>query len=83
MTSMKLYIDNIDVAPEGYELCKTLEEAKEKILNTESEFLHNFRLSKPCTHLIIEEIKVTKKDYFSIIEWIKNIHQFYSISTIE
>ena len=78
---MKLWIDDVRPAPEGYVWCKSVEEAKNTIANANAKFADQFRKGlEPDRSLYIELIDLDHDagdyandggDYIKLLDWLE------------
>lgn len=78
---MKLWIDDIRPAPEGYVWCKSVEEAKRTIINANAEFVRQCKRGlEPDHSLHIELIDLDHDageyasdggDYIKLLDWLE------------
>ena len=77
---MKIWVDDVRPAPEGYVWCKSVNEAKNKICGTLSAFCRSCREGKPDESLHIEEISLDHDagdyfedggDYIRLLDWLE------------
>ena len=78
---MKLWIDDIRPAPEGYVWCKSVEEAKNTIIDANAKFANQFRKGlEPDHSLLIELIDLDHDagdyandggDYIKLLDWLE------------
>lgn len=77
---MKLWIDDVRPAPEGYVWCKSVEEAKSTICDINARFVRSFKEGRPDETLYIELIDLDHDagdyasdggDYIKLLDWLE------------
>lgn len=85
---MKLWIDDIRPAPEGYAWCKSVNEAKEYILDMERLFAYHFRKEEIKEEYLITLIDIDHDagdyardggDYINLLNWLEEAGRNYPI----
>ena len=77
---MKLWIDDVRPAPDGYVWCKSVEEAKNTICEANSRFVKSWKAGHPDESLHIELIDLDHDagdyafdggDYIKLLDWLE------------
>lgn len=85
---MKLWIDDIRPAPEGYAWCNSVNEAKEYILDMERLFAYHFRKEEIKEEYLITLIDIDHDagdyardggDYINLLNWLEETGRNYPI----
>ena len=85
---MKLWIDDVRPAPEGYVLCKSVEETKECILFAEEQYAKRNEVCYDCSHFKIDLIDLDHDagdyarfggDYIKLLDWLEETGRNYPI----
>lgn len=85
---MKLWIDDVRPAPDGYKWCYSVNEAKEYILNTERLFAYHFRRGDFKEDYLITLIDIDHDagdyardggDYINLLNWLEETGRNYPI----
>ena len=84
---MKLWIDDVRPAPEGYVWCKSVNEAKEAILNAEDDIKYHWKhYGYKSTRMEIQLIDIDHDagdygppDYIKILDWLEETGRSYPI----
>ena len=86
MTIIKLWIDDVRPAPDGYKWCNSVNEAKEYILDMERLFAYYFRRGEIKEEYLITLIDLDydageygPPDYIKILDWLEETGRNYSI----
>lgn len=81
---MKIWVDDVRPAPEGYVWCKSVEETKNIICRALSAFRRSCEEGNPNESLYIEEISLDHDagdyfedggDYIRILDWLEWLYQ--------
>ena len=81
---MKLWIDDVRPAPEGYEWCKSVDEAKDTITYVNSKLVESWRNGNLDPSLFIELIDLDHDagdyakfggDYIKLLDWLEWLYQ--------
>ena len=87
---MKLWIDDVRPAPEGYIWCKSVNEAKHAIVNANAAFAASCKNGLPNESLIIELISLDHDageyacdggDYIRLLDWLEWLYDGKGIYT--
>ena len=85
---MKLWIDDIRPAPDGYKWCNSVNEAKEYILDMERLFAYHFRKEEIKEEYLITLIDIDHDagdyardggDYINLLNWLEETGRNYPI----
>ena len=85
---MKLWVDDIREAPEGYIRIKSVDEAKECILFVERQYAKRNIVLYDCSHFVIDlididhdagEYAVYGGDYIKLLDWLEETGRNYPI----
>lgn len=77
---MKIWVDDIRPAPEGYHWCRSVNEAKDFICDINSKFVDGFRNGYADKSLLIDEISLDHDageyapdggDYIKLLDWLE------------
>lgn len=77
---MKLWLDDVRPAPEGYMWCKTVNEAKNAIVNANANFVQSCKSGLPNENFIIDIISLDHDagdyvsdggDYIRLLDWLE------------
>lgn len=81
---MKIWVDDVRPAPEGYVWCKSVNEAKNIICETLSAFRHSCEKGNPDESLYIDLISLDHDsgsyfgdggDYIRLLDWLEWLYQ--------
>lgn len=73
---MKLWIDDIRPAPEGYIWIKSVNKAKEFILNCEREYSDNYTKTGIFDlDLLARDLDMDGGDYIELLKWLESTHR--------
>lgn len=87
---MKLWIDDVRPAPEGYVWCKSVNEAKNIIADANAKFVDSCRRGLPNENLLVDLISLDHDageyasdggDYIKLLDWLEWLHQGKGIHT--
>ena len=85
---MKLWIDDVRPAPDGYKWCNSVNETKEYILNMERLFAYHFRRGELKEEYLITLIDIDHDagdyakdggDYINLLNWFEETGRNYPI----
>lgn len=85
---MKLWIDDVRIAPEGHIHIKSVDEAKECILFAEEQYAKRNNAFYDCSNFIIEVIDIDHDagdyaifggDYIKLLDWLEETGRNYPI----
>lgn len=86
---MKIWIDDVRPAPEGYVWCKSVNEAKNTILSCESDVNYHWRhYGYMSTRMVVELIDIDHDasdfasdggDYIKLLDWLEETDRNYPI----
>ena len=85
---MKLWIDDVRPAPDGYKWCNSVNEAKEYILDMERLFAYHFRKEEIKEEYLITLIDIDHDagdyardggDYINLLNWLEETGRNYPI----
>lgn len=85
---MKLWIDDVRIAPDGYVHIKSVDEAKECILFAEEQYANRNNVNYNCSNFIIEVIDIDHDagdyaifggDYIKLLDWLEETGRNYPI----
>ena len=85
---MKLWIDDVRPAPEGYILIKSVSEAKECIEFVEEQYSKRSKVFYDCSRFVIELIDIDHDageyamyggDYIKLLDWLEETDRNYPI----
>ena len=86
---MKLWIDDVRPAPEGYFWCKSVNEAREVILSCESDVEYHWKhYGYISTRMAVELIDIDHdageyasdgEDYIKLLDWLEETNRNYPI----
>ena len=81
---MKLWIDDVRPAPEGYVWCKSVNEAKNTIIDANANFVQSCKSGLPNENFIIDIISLDHDagdyasdggDYIRLLDWLEWLYQ--------
>ena len=85
---MKIWIDDLRPAPEGYVHIKSVDEAKECIVFAEKQYANRKNVFYDCSNYIIEMIDIDHDagdyarfggDYINLLDWLEETGRNYPI----
>ena len=85
---MKLWVDDVRPAPEGYVHIKSVDEAKECIVFAEKQYANRKNVFYDCSNFIIEVIDIDHDagdysrfggDYINLLDWLEETGRNYPI----